>query len=238
MPSIIQEVLILVIMRNSNDNNFIPYKHQDRNEEEMLNRSAEFYEFMNARRSIRHFSDKAVPKEVIDNILMAASSAPSGANKQPWTFCVVSSKQIKKEVRMLAEVEEKESYSNRMSEEWLEDLIPLGTDWHKDFIETVPWVIVVMKRVYERGEENAKQKNYYVNESVGIACGILIAAIHNAGLCTLTHTPSPMDFLTKALGRPENERAFLLLPIGYPSKGAKVPNIHRKGLTDVAVYYE
>ncbi len=222
----------------SNSKNFIPYEQEDRNEEEVLLRSAEFYEFMNARRSIRHFSDKAIPKKVIDNIIMAASTAPSGANKQPWTFCVVSSKQIKKEVRMLAEVEEKESYSNRMSEEWLEDLIPLGTDWHKDFIETVPWVIVVMKRVYERGEENAKQKNYYVNESVGIACGILIAAIHNAGLCTLTHTPSPMDFLTKALGRPENERPFLLLPVGYPTKDAKVPNILRKGLTDVAVYYE
>jgi len=222
----------------SNSKKFIPYEQEDRNEEEVLLRSAEFYEFMNARRSIRHFSDKAIPKKVIDNIIMAASTAPSGANKQPWTFCVVSSKQIKKEVRMLAEVEEKESYSNRMSEEWLEDLIPLGTDWHKDFIETVPWVIVVMKRVYERGEENAKQKNYYVNESVGIACGILIAAIHNAGLCTLTHTPSPMDFLTKALGRPENERPFLLLPVGYPTKDAKVPNILRKGLTDVAVYYE
>ena len=222
----------------SNSKNFIPYEQEDRNEEEVLLRSAEFYEFMNARRSIRHFSEKAIPKKVIDNIIMAASTAPSGANKQPWTFCVVSSKQIKKEVRMLAEVEEKESYSNRMSEEWLEDLIPLGTDWHKDFIETVPWVIVVMKRVYERGEENAKQKNYYVNESVGIACGILIAAIHNAGLCTLTHTPSPMDFLTKALGRPENERPFLLLPVGYPTKNAKVPNILRKGLTDVAVYYE
>ena len=222
----------------SNSKNFIPYEQEDRNEEEVLLRSAEFYEFMNARRSIRHFSEKAIPKKVIDNIIMAASTAPSGANKQPWTFCVVSSKQIKKEVRMLAEVEEKESYSNRMSEEWLEDLIPLGTDWHKDFIETVPWVIVVMKRVYERGEENAKQKNYYVNESVGIACGILIAAIHNAGLCTLTHTPSPMDFLTKALGRPENERPFLLLPVGYPTKDAKVPNILRKGLTDVAVYYE
>jgi len=222
----------------SNSKKFIPYEQEDRNEEEVLLRSAEFYEFMNARRSIRHFSEKAIPKKVIDNIIMAASTAPSGANKQPWTFCVVSSKQIKKEVRMLAEVEEKESYSNRMSEEWLEDLIPLGTDWHKDFIETVPWVIVVMKRVYERGEENAKQKNYYVNESVGIACGILIAAIHNAGLCTLTHTPSPMDFLTKALGRPENERPFLLLPVGYPTKDAKVPNILRKGLTDVAVYYE
>ena len=222
----------------SNSKNFIPYEQEDRNEEEVLLRSAEFYEFMNARRSIRHFSEKAIPKKVIDNIIMAASTAPSGANKQPWTFCVVSSKQIKKEVRMLAEVEEKESYSNRMSEEWLEDLIPLGTDWHKDFIETVPWVIVVMKRVYERGEENAKQKNYYVNESVGIACGILIAAIHNAGLCTLTHTPSPMDFLTKALGRPENERPFLLLPVGYPTIDAKVPNILRKGLTDVAVYYE
>ncbi len=222
----------------SNSKKFIPYEQEDRNEEEVLLRSAEFYEFMNARRSIRQFSEKAIPKKVIDNIIMAASTAPSGANKQPWTFCVVSSKQIKKEVRMLAEVEEKESYSNRMSEEWLEDLIPLGTDWHKDFIETVPWVIVVMKRVYERGEENAKQKNYYVNESVGIACGILIAAIHNAGLCTLTHTPSPMDFLTKALGRPENERPFLLLPVGYPTKNAKVPNILRKGLTDVAVYYE
>lgn len=222
----------------SEENEFIPYKHNIQDEEEILSRSEAFYKFMNTRRSVRHFSNKAIPKRVIDNILKTASTAPSGANKQPWTFCVVSSKQLKKEVRILAEIEEKESYSNRMSEEWLEDLAPLGTDWHKGFIESAPWVIIVMKRVYELGPDESRQKNYYVNESVGIACGILIAAIHNAGLCTVTHTPSPMHFLTKALGRPDNERAFLLLPVGYPSKDAKVPDIDRKGLTDVAVYYE
>jgi len=207
-------------------------------EEEMIGRSQEFYEFMDKRRSIREFSDKAIPLEIIENIIKTASTAPSGAHKQPWTFCVISNTKLKAEIRKLAEEEEEKSYGGRMSEEWLRDLAPLGTDAVKEFIDIAPWVIIVMKRVYEYGPDESKQNNYYVNESVGIASGFLIAAIHNAGLCTLTHTPSPMNFLTKALGRPANERPFLLLPVGYPADEVTVPDLERKPLADVTVYYE
>ena len=154
------------------------------------------------------FSDKFVPKEVIENILKAASTAPSGANKQPWTFCVVSNPAIKREIRIKAEEEEYKSYSGRMTEEWLKDLAPLGTDWQKPFLETAPYLIIVFKRNYEVEEDGHKHNNYYVTESVGIACGFLLTAIHNAGLIALTHTPSPMDFLAKILQRPSNERPF------------------------------
>lgn len=207
-------------------------------EEEMIARSREFYEFMDKRRSIREFSDKPVPREVIENILKTASTAPSGAHKQPWTFCVVSNAELKSKIREMAEQEEYKSYNGRMSEEWLRDLAPLGTDWVKEFIDIAPWVIIVMKRVYEFGPNNTKRNNYYVNESVGLASGFLIAAIHNAGLCTLTHTPSPMNFLAKALERPENERPFLLLPVGYPADEVTVPDLERKPLSAVTVYYE
>jgi len=207
-------------------------------EEEMIGRSQEFYEFMDKRRSIREFSDKAIPLGIIENIIKTASTAPSGAHKQPWTFCVISNTKLKSEIRKLAEEEEEKSYGGRMSEEWLRDLAPLGTDAVKEFIDIAPWVIIVMKRVYEYGPDESKQNNYYVNESVGIASGFLIAAIHNAGLCTLTHTPSPMNFLTKALGRPANERPFLLLPVGYPADEVTVPDLERKPLADVTVYYE
>ena len=217
---------------------FIPYSHAEYAPSEMISRSNEFYEFMNTRRSVRHFSKRKVSREVIDNIIKAASTAPSGANKQPWTFCVVSNEELKTKVRKLAESEEKESYGRRMSDEWLEDLVPIGTNWEKEFIDTAPYIIVVMKKVYDLDQENKKHSNYYVNESVGLASGLLIAAIHNAGLCTVTHTPSPMNFLTKALDRPENERAFLLMPIGYPAENARVPDLKRKQLAEVVVYYE
>ena len=217
---------------------FIPYSHAEYTPSEMISRSNEFYEFMNTRRSVRHFSKRKVSREVIDNIIKAASTAPSGANKQPWTFCVVSNEELKTKVRKLAESEEKESYARRMSDEWLEDLVPIGTNWEKEFIDTAPYIIVVMKKVYDLDQENKKHSNYYVNESVGLASGLLIAAIHNAGLCTVTHTPSPMNFLTKALDRPENERAFLLMPIGYPAENTRVPDLKRKQLTEVVVYYE
>jgi iodotyrosine deiodinase len=207
-------------------------------EKEMIDRSQEFYEFMDKRRSIREFSDKEIPIEIIENIIKTASTAPSGAHKQPWTFCVISNAKLKSEIRKLAEEEEEKSYSGRMSEEWIRDLTPLGTDAIKEFIDIAPWVIIVMKRVYENGPDGSKQNNYYVNESVGIAAGFLITAIHNAGLCTLTHTPSPMNFLIKALGRPANERPFLLLPIGYPADEVTVPDLGRKPLADVTVYYE
>ena len=217
---------------------FIPYEHVEFPVDDMIDRSNSFYEFMNNRRSVRHFSNRKVPKSVVENIIRAASTAPSGANKQPWTFCVISNEELKNKVRKLAEAEEKESYARRMSDEWLEDLVPIGTNWEKEFIDTAPYIIVVMKKVYDMDEDGTKHSNYYVNESVGLACGLLIAAIHNAGLCTVTHTPSPMNFLTKALSRPENERAFLLMPIGYPTEDAQVPNIKRKTLSEVVVYYE
>ena len=193
---------------------------------------------MDKRRSVREFADTSIPKEVIDNLIMTASTAPSGAHKQPWTFCAVSSQALKSKIREAAEIEEKESYENRMSEDWKKDLKSLATDMHKPFLEIAPWLIIVFKKSYDQDESGAKHKNYYVNESVGIACGMLIAAIHNAGLVTLTHTPSPMNFLANTLNRPTNERAFLLLPVGYAKQPVYVPDLKRKKLEDVSVYYE
>ena len=216
---------------------FIAYNGLQFSSEEMLNRSKEYYEFMDKRRSVRVFSDKEVPFEVIEHIVMTASSAPSGAHKQPWTFCVVSSPELKKKIKEAAEEEEYENYHGRMSEEWLEDLEPFATDWHKPFLEIAPYLIVVFKRAYEM-EEGEKHKNYYVNESVGLAAGFLLTAIHNAGLVALTHTPSPMNFLQEILGRPKNERPFLLIPVGYPAEGVQVPNISRKPKGEVLIHYK
>ena len=218
------------------ENNFIPYKAIRLPREEMLRRSREFYQLMDRRRTVRDFSDKPVPLEIIEQIILAASSAPSGANKQPWTFCVVSAPELKRRIREAAEKEEYENYHSRMSEEWLADLEPFGTDWHKPFLETAPYLIVVFKKAYDLAD-GVKKKNYYVNESVGLATGFLLAAIHNAGLASLTHTPSPMNFLQEILGRPENERPFLLIPVGYPAENARVPDINRKELGDVMVVY-
>lgn len=197
----------------------------------------EFFQEMDRRRSVRDFSDKPVPKSVIENIIKTASSAPSGAHKQPWTFCVVESADYKTKIREAAEEEERKSYEGRMSEEWLNDLKPLGTNHSKPFLEIAPYLIIVFKKPYDLGENGEKLQNYYVNESVGIACGMLITAIHQAGLVTLTHTPSPMNFLTKLLERPSNERAFLLLPVGYPASEVYVPDIERKGLDEVSKFY-
>jgi nitroreductase len=188
------------------------------------------------RRTVRDFAPDPVPKEIIDDLIMTASSAPSGANKQPWTFCAVSDPGLKHRIRIAAEKEEYDSYHGRMSQEWLEDLAPLQTDWNKPFLEIAPWLIVVFKKAYDLDGER-KRKNYYVMESVGLACGFLLTAIHNAGLVALTHTPSPMNFLQEILGRPENERPFLLIPVGYPAKDAMVPDIKRKEAKDVIVYY-
>ena len=174
---------------------------------------------------------------MIESIIRTASSAPSGAHKQPWTFCAVSSQKVKSKIREAAEKEEYENYHGRMSEDWLEDLSIFGTDWNKPFLEIAPWLIVIFKKAYDINPDGTKAKNYYVNESVGIAAGFLISAIHNAGLVTLTHTPSPMNFLQKVLDRPENERAFLLLPVGYPTEDAKVPVLKRKDLADMSVFY-
>ncbi len=204
---------------------------------EATKRSEDYFHWLDTRRTVREISDKPIPKELIENLIMAGSTAPSGAHKQPWTFCAVSSPEIKKAIREAAEKEEYEGYHGRMSDRWLDDLKAFGTDWNKPFLEEAPWLIVIFKRVYEI-ENGEKTNNYYVNESVGIACGMIISAIHNAGLVTLTHTPSPMNFLTKILKRPENERPYLLLPIGYPKDDVFVPDLKRKPLHEVAVFYE
>ncbi|MEZ7930661.1 MAG: iodotyrosine deiodinase [Urechidicola sp.] len=200
-------------------------------------KSESFFQEMDWRRSVRDFSDKPVPKSVIENIIKTASTAPSGAHKQPWFFCVIESAELKSQIRKAAEEEERKSYEGRMSKEWLNDLKPLGTNHSKPFLEIAPYLIIVFKKPYDLSKEEEKLQNYYVNESVGIACGMLITAIHQAGLVTLTHTPSPMNFLTKLLERPSNERAFLLLPVGYPVTEAYVPDIERKNLDEVSKFY-
>ena len=216
---------------------FIPLQTQKLSEKEVIANSENYCKKISKRRSVRDFSDKEVPREVIENILKAAGSAPSGANKQPWTFCVISNTELKSEIRKLAEIEEYENYHGRMSDSWKEDLEHLGTDHIKEFLEIAPYLIVVFKKVYDLDEEGGKLQNYYVNESVGIACGFLITAIHQAGLVTLTHTPSPMKFLQTALGRPKNEKAFLLLPVGYPATDCKVPNIEKKSLEEISFWF-
>ena len=216
---------------------FIPLQTQKLSEKEVIAKSENYYKKISKRRSVRDFSDKEVPRKVIENILKAAGSAPSGANKQPWTFCVISNTELKSEIRKLAEIEEYENYHGRMSDSWKEDLKHLGTNHIKEFLEVAPYLIVVFKKVYDFDEEGGKLQNYYVNESVGIACGFLITAIHQAGLVTLTHTPSPMKFLQTALGRPKNEKAFLLLPVGYPATDCKVPNIEKKSLEEISFWF-
>jgi len=219
-----------------NGHTHVLLEHEATDEAQLIENSKNYFQSMDKRRSVRDYSDKNVPKEVIEHIIKTASTAPSGAHKQPWTFCVVSNPETKKKIREAAEAEEKESYENRMSERWLKDLEPIGTDWQKPFIETVPYLIIVFKKVYDE-EEGQKKTNYYVNESVGIACGFLISAIHQAGLATLTHTPSPMNFLSEILERPKNERPYLLLPVGYPDEETYVPDIERKSLEEVTIFY-
>lgn len=220
-----------------NGHKHIRYHQEVFSEEEIVQRSANLFEFNNKRRSIRDFSEKDIPIEVIENIIKTASTAPSGANKQPWTFCVVKSAAIKKKIRLAAEEEERKSYASRMSKEWLDDLKHLGTNANKPFLEQAPYLIIVFKRPYEIDVEGKKHQNYYVNESVGLACGFLISAIHNAGLVTLTHTPSPMRFLEKILERPSNERAYLVLPVGYKANETYVPAIERKSLDVIMKLY-
>jgi len=189
---------------------------------------------MENRRTVRDFSNEAIPLEVIENAVRIAVSAPSGANKEPWTFAIVTDKKTKKKIRIAAEKEEKEFYTHRATREWLEDLNPFATDWQKPFLETAPYIIVVFKQIYEDGVKS-KRKNYYVNESVGIAAGFLLMALHQIGLVVLTHTPSPMGFLEKILQRPKNERAFLLIPVGYPHKETEVPVLRKKPFSEACV---
>ncbi len=218
-------------------NGFKRYSVECFEEKEMIERSANFYSWADQRRSLRHFSDREVPLEVMENLIMTGSTAPSGAHKQPWTFCLISNKELKSKLRALAEEEEYRSYNGRMSEVWLKDLEPLGTDWEKEFIDIAPWIVVIMKRSYEYGEESEKLNNYYVSESVGLAAGFFLMAVHNAGLVALTHTPSPMNFISKALDRPVNERPFLLIPVGYSAENAEVPDLKRKSKSEVIEYY-
>ena len=202
-------------------------------ESELLAKSAALREQMEQRRSLRFFSSLEVPERVIQDLIMTASSAPSGANKQPWSFVAISGTDLKKKIRKAAEKEEREFYEHRAPDSWLKDLEPFGTDANKPFLETAPWLIVV----FRENVDPMGGKNYYVQESVGIACGFLIAAIHQIGLVTLTHTPSPMNFLSSLLDRPANEKPYLLLPVGYPAEDATVPVIEKKSLEEVAQFY-
>jgi nitroreductase len=204
--------------------------------EEMQRRAAEWAAELARRRTVREFSDRPVPRGVIENCLRAAATAPSGANMQPWHFVVVGDPALKRRIRDAAEVEEREFYERRAPKEWLEALAPLGTDPDKPFLDIAPCVIVVFAQSYGLTPSGQKVKNYYVQESVGIATGFLVAAVHHAGLVSLTHTPSPMGFLNNILGRPANERPFLILVVGYPAEGARVPVIGKKALTEIATF--
>ena len=219
------------------ETNFIPYSsYKSYPIEEMQKRSEEFFTDIQRRRTVRDFSNEPVPKEIIENCLRAAGTAPSGANRQPWHFSVVSDLETKKKIREAAEEEEKKFYSGRAPDEWLEALAPLGTDENKPFLEIAPYLIVIFSEAYGLDNKGEKIKNYYVSESVGIATGLLITALHNAGLATLTHTPSPMNFLREILGRGENERTFLILVVGFPSENAQVPNIEKKNLEEYTTF--
>ena len=199
-------------------------------------RAQAFFDEMNQRRSVRFFSDDPVPLGLIEEAIKTASTAPSGAHKQPWTFVVTGDRDIKRQIREAAEEEERTNYEGgRIPPHWREDLEPLGTDWHKPFLETVPWVVVLFEHRYQLDENGERRHTYYAKESAGICAGLFIAALHHMGLATLTHTPSPMKFLTRVLGRPENERPFCLFPIGYPAEDCLVPDLRRKSLDEVMI---
>ncbi len=213
---------------------FYPYEHQRLPEEIMKQRASLFFEEMNQRRSIRMFSSDTVPTRLIELAVRTASTAPSGAHKQPWTFIATQNSEIKRAIREAAEEEERKNYlENRMNADWQEAIAPLGTDYHKEFLEIAPWLVVLFEQRYEIASDGSHRKNYYVKESVGIAAGLFIASLHRMGLATLTHTPSPMKFLNQILERPVNERPFCLFPIGYPLDGIKVPDLQRKELDEI-----
>jgi iodotyrosine deiodinase len=217
---------------------FEPLEFSGLPEAEMQRRALEFYQQIKRRRTVRDFSDKPVPRDIIENAIRAAGTAPSGANMQPWHFVAVSNAEIKNRIREAAEIEEKELYSHRAGDEWLKALEPLGTNEHKPFLETAPWLIAVFLKKFTINAEGKQFKNYYTAESVGIACGFLLAALHSAGLVTLTHTPSPMGFLAEVLERPKHERAFMLIVTGYPADDAKVPVISKRPLDEIATFLD
>jgi len=216
----------------------IPYVREHLSDEERLASARTFLEVARRRRTVREFSPEPIPAEILRLSIAAAASAPSGANQQPWTFVIVTNPTVKRQIREGAEKEEYENYHGRMPEEWLRVLAPLQTDWHKEFLEIAPALIVVFKQDYGLDAEGRHVTHYYVNESVGIACGFLLAALNAAGLATLTHTPSPMGFLREVLGRPKNEKPYLLIPVGYPSADCRVPDIHKKPLDEVLIAVE
>lgn len=206
----------------------IPFSHERLPPEEMVRQGKAFYEHMNRRRSIRAFSSDAPPRACIEYAVRTAGTAPSGAHRQPWRFVIIDDPELKRAIRHAAEREERENYESRFPPGWLEALAPLGTDWHKEFLEVAPYLVVVFKETYGHDQRGDKITNYYVNESVGIACGLFIAAVHRVGLVTLTHTPSPMGFLSRLLKRPHNEKPYILFPVGYPADDATVPDLARK----------
>lgn len=212
---------------------FVPYRPPRVPIDEVAQRARAFYEMLDTRRSVRMFSDEPVPRSVIDDIIRAASTAPSGAHRQPWRFVVVGDAATKRAIREAAEAEEAKNYGGRLPPDWLEALAPLGTDENKPYLEVAPWLVVLFEERYGVNPDGSHRKNFYVKESVGIAAGMFVAAVHAAGLATLTHTPSPMAFLAKVLGRPENERPFALFPVGYPAEGCEVPDLERKPLDEV-----
>lgn len=216
---------------------FVPHSdYIEYPQQEMERRAEDFYQDIKRRRTVREFSDREVPKGIIEKCILAAGTAPNGANRQPWHFVVVENEELKAKIRMAAEKEEQEFYERRATEEWLEALEPLGTDQHKPFLEEAPYLIAIFAEKYGVTDGDEKVRNYYVKESVGIATGILITALHHAGLVSLTHTPSPMGFLNELLDRPSNESPFLLLVVGYPKEGVQVPDISKKPLSEIATF--
>ncbi|HSA55370.1 MAG TPA: nitroreductase family protein [Gemmatimonadaceae bacterium] len=215
---------------------FKPLVFTARSVAETLARARAFYDEMNARRTTRHFASTPVPREAIELAIRTAGSAPSGAHQQPWTFVAISDPSLKRRIREAAEREEHENYHGRMPPEWLAALEPLGTDEHKPHLTDAPWLVVVFRQAWGLGPGGEKRTYYYTQESVGIAVGLFIAAVHHMGLVTLTHTPNPMGFLSELLERPHNEKAYLILPVGYPAPGAAVPDIRRKSLDEISVW--
>lgn len=214
----------------------VPYVPISIPDSEQLELARAVFNEMDQRRSVREFSDRAVPRELVLTAIRCASTAPSGAHMQPWTFVLVGDPEVKRQIRLAAETEERKNYQGgRLPSHWREDLAPLGTDWQKPFLETVPWIVVVFEQRYGTRPDGARQHHYYVKESVGIACGMFIDALHRMGLSTLTHTPSPMAFLRTLLDRPQSERPFILFPIGYAAQDCRVPDLERKGLDNIMV---
>jgi nitroreductase len=218
---------------------FVPYDRAPLSEEEMRERASSFFELMAQRRSLRTFDTAPVPRDLIETAVLTAGTAPSGAHQQPWTFVVVGDPETKRRIRLAAEEEERTNYlDGRMPEDWQEEISRLGTSWQKPYLEDAPWIVVLFEQRYGVDEDGSRRKHYYVKESAGIAAGVFITALHNMGLVTLTHTPSPMAFLTKLLNRPANERPFILFPIGYPAADSVVPTLERKPLEDILVEYK